>query len=136
MLKYIFNVKLQNKNEAFTKIDLEHFIQQSKMNDADDNEEMNNELFENVLSLSDIKVRECLIPRKEIESININSTLPEVKARFIETKLSKLVVYEDNIDNIQGYIHQLDMFRNPQSLRVGITSDTHHSRKYECNRPH
>jgi len=117
MLKYIFNVKLQNKNEAFTKIDLEHFIQQSSMNDTDDNEEMNNELFENVLSLSDVKVRACLIPRKEIESININALLPEVKARFIETKLSKLVVYEGNIDNIQGYIHQLDMFRNPQSLR-------------------
>src|SRR5665213_728901 len=109
MLKYIFNVKLQNKNEPFTKIDLEHFIQQSKMNDTDDNEEMNNELFENVLSLSDVKVRECLIPRKEIESININTSLAEVKARFIETKLSKLVVFEGNIDNIKGYIHQLDM---------------------------
>jgi len=117
MLKYIFNVKLQNKNEAFTKIDLEHFIQQSSMNDTDDNEEMNNELFENVLSLSDVKVRACLIPRKEIESININALLPAVKARFIETTLRKLVVYEGNIDNIQGYIHQLDMFRNPQSLR-------------------
>ncbi len=117
MLKYIFNVKLQNKNEPFTKIDLEHFIQQSKMNDTEDSEEMNNELFENVLSLSDVKVRECLIPRKEIESININFSIAEVKNRFIETKLSKLVVYEGNIDNIQGYIHQLDMFRNPQSLR-------------------
>ena len=117
MLKYIFNVKLQNKNEPFTKIDLEHFIQQSKMNDTEDSEEMNNELFENVLSLSDVKVRECLIPRKEVESININYSLSEVKNRFIETKLSKLVVYEGNIDNIQGYIHQLDMFRNPQDLR-------------------
>ncbi|MGH2648284.1 MAG: hemolysin family protein, partial [Ginsengibacter sp.] len=117
MLKYIFNVKLQHKSEPFTKVDLEHFIQQSKMNVDDDNEEMNNELFENVLSLSDIKVRECLIPRKEIESFNINATLPEVKTRFIETKLSKLVVFEGNIDNIQGYIHQLDMFRNPQSLK-------------------
>ena len=116
MLKYIFNVKLQSKNEAFTKIDLEHFIQQSNANDTDDNEEMNNELFENVLSLSDVKVRECLIPRKEIESININASLPEVKTRFIETNLSKLVVFEGNIDNIRGYIHQLDMFRNPQSL--------------------
>ena len=117
MLKYIFNVKLQNKNEVFTKIDLEHFVQQSNMHDTEDNEEMNNELFENVLSLSDIKIRECLIPRKEIESIDINFSLEEVKNRFIETNLSKLVVYEGNIDNIQGYIHQLDMFRNPQSLR-------------------
>ncbi|MEO8413049.1 MAG: hemolysin family protein [Ginsengibacter sp.] len=117
MLKYIFNVKLQNKSDAFTKIDLEHFIQQSKLNDNEDNEEMNNELFENVLSLSDIKVRECLIPRKEIEAIDINYSMSEIKARFIETKLSKLVVYEENLDNIQGYIHQLDMFRNPQNLR-------------------
>ncbi|MGH2647614.1 MAG: hemolysin family protein, partial [Ginsengibacter sp.] len=117
MLKYIFNVKIQNKNEAFTKVDLEHFIQQRKMHDVEDNEEMNNELFENVLSLSDVKVRECLIPRKEIESIDINSSLADVKNRFIETKLSKLVVYEGNIDSIQGYIHQLDMFRNPQSIQ-------------------
>ena len=117
MLKYIFNVKLQNKNEVFTKIDLEHFIQQSKMHDNEDNEEMNNELFENVLSLSDIKIRECLIPRKEIEAIDISASLEIVKQRFIETKLSKLVVYQGNIDNIQGYIHQLDMFKNPESLR-------------------
>ena len=117
LLKYIFNVKLQSKNEAFTKIDLEHFIQQSTMHDTED-EELNNELFENVLSLSDVKVRECLIPRKEIESININISVDEIKDRFIETKLSKLVVFEDNIDNIKGYIHQLDMFRNPQSLRA------------------
>jgi putative hemolysin len=117
MLKYIFNVKLQHKVEVFTKIDLEHFVQQSNMHDTEDNEEMNNELFENVLSLSDIKIRECLIPRKEIESIDINFSLEQVKSRFIETKLSKLVVYEGNIDNIQGYIHQLDMFRNPQSLQ-------------------
>ncbi len=118
MLKYIFNVKLQNKTEVFTKIDLEHFIQQHNQNDTDDNDEMNNELFENVLSLADIKVRECLVPRKEIEAIDIHAPISEVKSKFIETKLSKLVVYEGNIDNIQGYIHQLDMFKNPSILRA------------------
>jgi CBS domain containing-hemolysin-like protein len=69
------------------------------------------------LSLSDIKVRTCLIPRKEVEAIDIGASLDTVKERFIDTKLSKLVVYESNIDNIQGYIHQLDMFKNPESLR-------------------
>jgi CBS domain containing-hemolysin-like protein len=117
MLKYIFNVKIQNKNAVFTKVDLEHFIQQRKMHDVEDSQEMNNELFENVLSLADVKVRACLIPRKEIEAVNIDSTIPDLKARFKETKLSKLVVYEGNIDNIQGYIHQLDMFKNPETLR-------------------
>ena len=117
ILKYIFNVKIHAKKEVFTKIDLEHFIQQSKDRVPDDNAELNNELFENVLSLSDIRIRTCLIPRKEVEAINIDSSLEEVKERFIDTKLSKLVVYQDNIDNIQGYIHQLDMFRNPENLR-------------------
>ena len=116
ILKYIFNVKLHNKKEIFTKIDLENFVQQSKIHDTEDNIEMNNELFENVLSLSDIKIRECLIPRKEIEAIDITTSLEVVKLRFIETKLSKLVVYQGNIDNIQGYIHHLDMFKNPASL--------------------
>ena len=117
ILKYIFNVKLQNKTEVFSKIDTEHYIQQLKMNDTDDNTDLNNEIFENVLSLSETKIRECLIPRKEIIAVDINSSLEEIKTRFIETKLSKLVVFENNIDNIQGYIHQLDMFKNPGTLR-------------------
>lgn len=117
ILKYIFNVKIHSKKEVFSKIDLEHFIQQSKGGDTDDNIELNNELFENVLSLSDIKMRTCLIPRREIEAVDIDTSLTEVKERFISTKLSKLVVYENNIDNILGYIHQLDMFKNPVDLR-------------------
>ena len=117
ILKYIFNVKLQNKTEVFSKIDLEHYIQQLKLNDTGDNTELNNEIFENVLSLSETKIRECLIPRKEIIAVAINTSLEEIKNRFIETKLSKLVVFENNIDNIQGYIHQLDMFKNPDNIR-------------------
>jgi CBS domain containing-hemolysin-like protein len=117
LLKYIFNVKLQNKTEAFSRIDIDHYIQQLNMNDNDENLEMNNEIFENVLSLSETRIRECLIPRKEIVAVNINATPGEIKERFIETKLSKLVVFEDNIDNVKGYVHQLDMFKNPDTVR-------------------
>src|SRR5690606_37345796 len=118
MLKYIFNVKLQQKNEVFSKMDLEHYIQQIKMNDPDDNAEMNNEIFENVLSLAETRIRECMIPRKEIIAVDINSSIAQIKDIFIETKLSKLVVYENNIDNVQGYIHQLDMFKDPQDIQA------------------
>lgn len=116
ILKYIFNVKIHSKKEAFSKIDLEHFVQQTKSYDEQD-AEMNKELFENVLSLSEIRIRECLIPRKEIEAIDINASIETVRSRFIETKLSKLVVFEKDIDNIQGYIHQLDMFKESANLR-------------------
>lgn len=117
MLRYIFNVKLQSKTESFSRMDLEHYVQQLKMNDSDENSEMNNEIFENVLSLSETRIRTCLVPRKEIVSVNVNTTIEEIKARFVETKLSKIIVYEGDVDNVLGYVHQLDMFRNPGTLR-------------------
>jgi len=117
VLKYIFNVKLNEKKDVFTKVDLEHFVQQSKNHDEEDTTEINKELFENALSLSDKKVRECLIPRKEIDGVDITTRIESVKDRFILTKLSKLVVYENNIDNIVGYVHQLDLFKNPADIQ-------------------
>jgi len=116
MLKYLFNVKLQHKTEAFAKMDINYYTQHVNVNVADENSEMNNDLFENVLSLSETRIRECLIPRKEIKAVNIYSTVEDIKTRFIETKLTKLVVYEDNIDNVKGYVHQLAMFKNPADL--------------------
>jgi putative hemolysin len=117
ILKFIFNVRLNEKKDVFTKIDLEHFIQQSKNHDEGNSSEINKELFENALSLSEIKIRECLIPRKEIEGVDITTNIDVVKETFIHTQLSKLLVYEGNIDNIVGYIHQLDLFKNPSDIQ-------------------
>jgi len=117
VLKHLFDVKLNEKKEVFSKIDLEHFLQQSKGHEEEDNKEINKELFENALSLSEIKLRECLIPRKEIEGVDSTTSIEEVKNKFIQTQLSKLVVYENNIDNITGYIHQLDLFKNPATVK-------------------
>jgi CBS domain containing-hemolysin-like protein len=115
ILQYIFNVKLSDKKEVFSKIDLEHFLQQTGTNE-DESSELNKELFENALSISDTKLRECLVPRKEIVSIQRNSSIEEVKQKMIETSLSKLVVLDTDIDNIAGYIHQLDLFKHPHSI--------------------
>jgi putative hemolysin len=117
ILKYIFNVKLSNKKDVFSKVDLEHFIQQSKGHEEEDNSDINKELFENALSLSEVRLRECLIPRKEIEGVDSITPMDQVKEKFIQTQLSKLVVYDGNIDSILGYIHQLDLFKNPSSVR-------------------
>jgi CBS domain containing-hemolysin-like protein len=118
MLRYIFNVKISNKKEAFSKIDLEQFLQQTKhSSDDEENTQINKELFENALSLSEVKLRECLIPRKEIEGVESKTTISDVRNKFIESKLSKILVYEQNIDNIIGYVHHLDLFKNPSSLQ-------------------
>ncbi|MDO8996452.1 MAG: hemolysin family protein [Sediminibacterium sp.] len=117
MLKYIFNVRVKDKNEAFTKIDLEHFFQQTKDQD-DENQELNTELFENALSLPTIKIRQCLVPRTEIVALELTDSIGEARNLFIQTKLSKLLVYENSIDNIVGYIHQLDLFNRPESIKA------------------
>ena len=117
ILKYILNVKISNKKDMFSKVDLEHFMQQSKNHEEEDSSDLNKELFENALSLSETKLRECLIPRKEIEGVHSNASIEEVKAKFIETQLSKLVVYDENIDTITGYIHQLDLFKHPATVK-------------------
>jgi putative hemolysin len=117
ILKYIFNVKVNEKKDAFSKIDLEYFVNQNKHYEEEDTSEINKELFENALSLSETKIRECLIPRKEIEGVDIKTNIEVLKDKFISTQLSKLLVYEDNIDNIVGYVHQLDMFKNPPEIK-------------------
>lgn len=116
ILKYLFNLPVKDKNVAFSKVDLESFFQQTKEQD-EDNPELNKELFENALSLPTVKIRQCLVPRTEIEAVEINSSIDELKKHFIQTKLSKLVVYNENIDDIVGYVHQLDLFKKPASIK-------------------
>ena len=116
ILKFVFNVKVRSKKELFSKIDLANFVQQNKMHNEEDQADINKVLFENALSLSDIKLRDCLVPRKEIIGISNNSSMEATKLKFVETQLSKLVVYDSNIDTIVGYLHQLDLFKNPTTL--------------------
>jgi len=99
ILKYLFNLPVKDKDLAFSKVDLEHFFQQTKEQD-EDNPELNKELFENALSLPMVKIRQCLVPRTEIEAVEIGSTIEEVKKHFVHTKLSKLIVFNENIDDI------------------------------------
>jgi CBS domain containing-hemolysin-like protein len=116
MLKYVFNVRIRETKDGLSGITLETLFQQS--NDTDfEPQELNTELFENALELPKVKVRQCLVPRKEVIGVDIKCTTEQARQKFIETKLSKLVVYEGNIDSIVGYIHQLDMFKNPQDLQ-------------------
>ncbi len=117
ILKYIFNVKINGRKEDFSKVDLEHYVQQTKMHNEEEASDMNKEMFENALSLSEVRLRECLVPRKEIVGISAESSTQDLKKLFVETRLSKLLVYEKNIDNIIGYIHQLDLFKSPASIQ-------------------
>ena len=115
VLKYIFNVRMKETKDSLSSGTLDTLFQQS--NDTDfEPQELDTELFENALELPRVKIRQCLVPRKEIIGVEIKCTPEQAREKFIDTKLSKLIVYEGNIDTIVGYIHQLDMFKNPQDL--------------------
>ena len=114
VLRNLFQVRLVNKKEAFTKVDLAHFVQQSK--DQKEQQELNTDLFENALSLPDIKIRECLVPRTEIVGVDLQTSIESLTEIFMETKLSKLIVYDDTLDTIVGYVHQLDLFKKPTTI--------------------
>lgn len=116
ILRYLFNVRVDETKDAFTRSDLEHFFHQNH-EPGEESKELNTELFENALSLPNIKIRQCLIPRKEIIGIDINTDIESTRQKFVHTQLSKLLVYEGNIDHIVGYIHQLDMFKQPASIQ-------------------
>jgi CBS domain containing-hemolysin-like protein len=115
ILKYVFNVRIDDRKDLFSRADLEHIFQESGEAD-ENNKELNTELFEAALSLPKVKVRECLVPRKEIEGIELNLSIEDARKKFAESKLSKLVVYEGNIDHVKGYLHQLDLFRKPSNI--------------------
>jgi CBS domain containing-hemolysin-like protein len=116
ILKYLLNVKLAENKPIFGRGDLEHFVKQTSNGHNYDSQELNTELFENALYLVNVKIRECLVPRNEIEAIDIKFSVKDARERLIKTKLSKLVVYDENIDNIVGYLHHLDLHRNPATI--------------------
>ncbi len=113
LLKFVFNIRFDKSKEPFLRSDLKHLFQPRG---DDERQERNTQLMENAQELPKVKIRQCLVPRKEIIGVDIRSTMDEVKKKFIETKLSKLVVFENNIDHIKGYIHQLDLFKNPDHI--------------------
>lgn len=117
ILKYLFNVRIKENKQVFNRIDLEVFVKQSMHGHENENSEVNAELFENALYLVNVRVRKCMVPRNEVEAVDISATVAEARAKFINTKLSKIIVYDDTIDNIIGYIHHLDLNRRPLVIK-------------------
>ena len=120
----IFGVRM-NKNmgdKEFTKVDLDYLVQ-SSIDNAKDDEEIGEEvrIFQNALDFSETKVRDCMVPRTEIDSVEDTDTISDLKQVFTESGHSKIVVYHEDIDHVIGYIHSSDMFRLTASDNVRIT---------------
>ncbi len=124
ILRHLFNVRFKEDKQIFNRVDLELFVKQSMQGHENESSEVNQALFENALYLVNVKVRKCMVPRNEVEAVDVDTPILEVREKFIETKLSKIIVYKDTIDNICGYIHHLDMNRRPKTVKEILHSVT------------
>lgn len=124
IVKLFFKVNISSGNGiVFGKVDLNNFVEEVNEEFSQD-EEIDNEIkiFQNALDFSNVKIRECLVPRNEIEAIEVNQSIVELKNKFIETGYSRILVYENNIDNIIGYVHQSELFKNPANISEVIST--------------
>jgi len=119
IIKVVLRVSVsEDKNMSFGKVDLDHFINETQPEDAETNDfDHDVKIFQNALDLSNIKIRECIVPRPEIQAISIDDSVEHLKQMFIETGHSKIVVYEDSIDNIIGFAASIQLFKKPQSIK-------------------
>ena len=119
----MFGMKINKEasDKAFGKVDLDYFVQTS-IDNAEDEEELDTEvkIFQNALDFSSIKIRDCIVPRTEVVAVDLTTSLEELKSLFVESGISKIIVYDGNIDNVVGYIHSSEMFRNPADWRNNV----------------
>jgi CBS domain containing-hemolysin-like protein len=119
----LFGVKVNKEtgDEVFSKVDLDYLVQ-SSIDNAADGRQINEEvkIFQNALDFSETRVRDCMIPRTEIEAVPEECGIDELNQKFIESGHSKIIVYRDDIDHIIGYVHSSEMFRKPDDWRKDL----------------
>ena len=123
----LFGMKVNKEAsaKAFGKVDLDYFVQ-SSIDNAESEETLDTEvkIFQNALDFSAVKIRDCIVPRTEVVAVALDTSLEELKGRFVESGISKIIVYDGNIDNVVGYIHSSEMFRSPKDWRDHVKEVT------------
>ena len=110
-------MKSAGEEKEFTKVDLDYLVQDS-IDNADNEDEIEEEvkIFQNALDFSETKIRDCMVPRTEIDAVEDTSTIEQLKQVFIESGHSKILVFHEDIDHVIGYVHSSDLFHNPSDL--------------------
>lgn len=118
ILKHIFRIEIEKEKAAFTMVDLDNYLRQGTST-SDKKVSMDHEIqiFQNALDFSSVKARECMVPRTEITAVDVKTDINELKHKFIQTRLSKILIFENTIDNIIGYVYSKELFKKPESIK-------------------
>lgn len=117
ILKIIFKVELSEDQAVFNKVDLDHFIEEQTGATDPDEVDHEIEIFRNALEFSEIKAREFMVPRTDIVAFDVEDGVSELHAKFMESGYSKIVIYNENIDKVIGYVHAFELFKKPENIR-------------------
>jgi putative hemolysin len=117
ILLKILKVDFAEEKPVFGRIDLDFYIHEFTTS-GDQEAEMQTEMriFKNALDFTEVKVRECMIPRTEVVALSINEPIEKLRSLFIKTKLSKILIYQDTLENIIGFTHSFEIFKNPKDI--------------------
>ena len=119
ILKYIFRLKFSNQNYTFSPTDLDHYLKEfgiDKKEESDVQQEI--QMLQNAIDFRKVRLRECMVPRTEITAIEVNEPIENLRRCFIETGHSKVLIYEETMDNMIGFVHSSDLFKNPLSIKA------------------
>jgi CBS domain containing-hemolysin-like protein len=116
------DLKRSSKNPVFSRIELDEFVKETDRMGIEKKEHIETDvkLFKNALDFSKVKLREIMIPRTEIEMLDVNSSIADLRQKFVETGYSRILFYDENIDNIIGYVHSSIIFQNPETIKPHI----------------
>ena len=118
VLKRFFKTDGDNVQLALTKVELGNYISE-QMEAVEANEEVDSEIqiFQNALEFSEVKAREVMVPRTEIIAVEVNDSIKNINSIFTTSGLSKILVYEESIDDILGYVHSFELFKKPKTIK-------------------
>ena len=118
-MKYLFRVSPDTKatKPVFGKVDLDHFLTTLHPEQNTNEETGDLKIFQNALEFSGLKVRDCMIPRTDVIALEVDDSLDDLSERFIETGLSRILIYSHTIDKVIGYVNSKDLFRKPQEIK-------------------
>ena len=114
----LFRVKISEDKQTFDSYDLFHFVADDEDAKAEESDiELDTQILKNAIELPNVKVRECMIPRPEIVSVELDEDISVLKEKFVESGLSKIIIFKETIDQVIGYVHMIDLYENPDTIK-------------------
>ena len=125
-------MKIENEQLAFGRVDLDNYVREGTKEHAKNEDAHEIRIFKNALDFARVKARECMVPRTEIIALDVNDSIGKLKDKFLQTRLSKILIYDRSIDNIIGYVHSHELFQQPDLIRsillpVSIVPESMHA---------